>query len=76
MLKEGLNSAEGYISAVPRSDLVGKEAVALTDLRPAGTVAIDGERIDVVTEGDYVRAGTSVRIIRAEGHRHVVRATT
>jgi membrane-bound serine protease (ClpP class) len=76
LLKEGLHSGEGYVSAVVRSELVGKEAIALTDLRPAGTVTIDGERIDVVTEGDYVRAGTAVRIIRAEGHRHVVRATS
>ncbi|MEP7324752.1 MAG: NfeD family protein [Gemmatimonadota bacterium] len=76
LLKEGLHSGEGYVSAVARNDLVGKDAVALTDLRPSGTVSIDGERIDVVTEGDYVRAGTVVRIVRAEGHRHVVRANT
>jgi membrane-bound serine protease (ClpP class) len=76
LLKEGLHSGEGYVSAVARNDLVGKDAVALTDLRPSGTVEIGGERIDVVTEGDYVRAGTTVRIVRAEGHRHVVRANS
>lgn len=75
LLTESLDSSAGFISATPRSDLVGKEAVALTDLRPAGTVDIDGERIDVVTEGDYVKAGSAVRFIRAEGHRHVVRAS-
>lgn len=76
LLTESLSSSEGFISATPRRDLLGREAVALTDLRPAGTVTIDGERIDVVTEGDYVKAGTGVRFIRAEGHRHVVRVTT
>ena len=76
LLKEGLHSGEGYVSAIVRSDLIGQDAIALTDLRPAGTVAIGAERIDVVTEGDYVRAGTAVRIIRAEGHRHVVRANS
>jgi len=76
LLKEGLHSGEGYVSAVARNDLLGKDAVALTDLRPSGTVEIGGERIDVVTEGDYVRAGTTVRIVRAEGHRHVVRANS
>jgi membrane-bound serine protease (ClpP class) len=74
ILADGLDSSAGYISARVRSDLVGKEAEAVTDLRPAGTVVIDGERIDVVTEGDYIKSGSTVRIIRAEGHRHVVRA--
>jgi membrane-bound serine protease (ClpP class) len=46
----------------------------VTDLRPSGTVVVNEERIDVVTEGDYIKAGATVRIIRAEGHRHVVRA--
>ena len=75
LLQEGLSAPAGYISATPRTDLVGKEGVAVTDLRPAGTVAIDGERIDVVTEGDYVKAGSPVRIIRAEGYRHIVRVS-
>ncbi|MGE0354771.1 MAG: nodulation protein NfeD, partial [Gemmatimonadales bacterium] len=73
LLKEGLSSAEGYVSASPRPELVGREAVTVTALRPAGTVDIDGERIDAVTEGDYVAAGQTVRILRAEGYRHVVR---
>jgi membrane-bound serine protease (ClpP class) len=74
ILADGLDSSAGYISARVRSDLVGRNGQAVTDLRPAGTVVVDDERIDVVTEGDYVRAGSTVRIIRAEGHRHVVRA--
>ena len=74
ILADGLDSSAGYISAKVRSDLVGKEAQAVTDLRPAGTVVIEGERLDVVTEGDYIKSGSTVRIIRAEGHRHVVRA--
>jgi membrane-bound serine protease (ClpP class) len=74
ILADGLNSSEGFISAPIRDDLVGREAVAVTDLRPSGTVAVDDERVDVVTEGDYIKTGSAVRFIRAEGHRHVVRA--
>ena len=29
--------SDGYISALPRADLVGQDGVAVTDLRPAGT---------------------------------------
>jgi membrane-bound serine protease (ClpP class) len=74
ILADGLDSSAGFISAKVRSDLVGQEARAVTDLRPSGTVVVNDERIDVVTEGDYIKMGSTVRIIRAEGHRHVVRA--
>jgi membrane-bound serine protease (ClpP class) len=71
-LRQGLPQAEGYISAPARADLVGKEGVALTDLRPAGTARIGAERVDVVTEGEYVSQGSPVRVVRSEGYRHVV----
>ena len=55
-----------------RVDLVGQEGVALTDLRPAGTARIGAERVDVVTEGEYVSQGAPIRVVRSEGYRHVV----
>ena len=63
----------GYLSAPDRPDLVGRTGKALTDLRPSGTVSIDGERIDVVTEGPWVENGDTVVVLRAESYRHVVR---
>ena len=71
-LRHGLPQADGYISALPRGDLVGQEGVALTDLRPAGTARIGPERVDVVTEGEYVSQGAPIRVVRSEGYRHVV----
>jgi membrane-bound serine protease (ClpP class) len=72
-LRGGMAQSEGYISAPPRADLVGQEGIAVTDLRPAGTAAIAGERLDVVTEGEFVAQGSPVRVLRSEGYRHVVR---
>ena len=72
-LRNGMTQAEGYISAAPRADLMGKDGTALTDLRPAGTATIAGERVDVVTEGEYLSQGSAVRVIRSEGYRLVVR---
>ncbi len=71
-LRGRMAQSDGYVSA-PRSELVGQDGIALTDLRPAGTARIGTERIDVVTEGEYVRQGSAVRVIRSEGYRHVVR---
>lgn len=69
----GAQQADGYIAALPRGDLVGQDGVAMTDLRPAGTAQIGQERVDVVTEGEYVPQGRAVRVVRSEGYRHVVR---
>ncbi len=67
------HAAEGYISALPRPELVGQAGVAVTDLRPAGVATVSGEKVDVVTEGEYIKAGARIEVMRAEGYRHVVR---
>lgn len=72
-LRSATNASEGFISAPVRSDLIGKVGTALTDLRPSGTAVIEGERVDVVTEGDFAKAGATLRVVRSEGYRHVVR---
>ncbi len=69
----GVARGEGYISAPQRDDLIGQLGVAVTDLRPSGTAEIAGERMDVVTEGEFIVAGATVTVISAEGYRHVVR---
>lgn len=72
-LKTTSDTGEGFISALPRPELVGMAGRASTDLRPSGTAIVNGERIDVVTEGDFIKAGTAVRVVRSDGYRHVVR---
>ena len=42
--------------------LVGSEGVALTDLRPVGTVRVEGERHEATAEASYIRAGEGVRV--------------
>jgi membrane-bound serine protease (ClpP class) len=63
----------GYESAPHRTDLVGREGTAITDLRPSGTALIGDERVDVVSESEWIPSGTPVRVVSAEGYRHVVR---
>jgi membrane-bound serine protease (ClpP class) len=63
----------GYESAPMRSDLVGRAGTAITDLRPSGTALIGDERVDVVSEAEWIQSGTPIRVVSAEGYRHVVR---
>jgi membrane-bound serine protease (ClpP class) len=53
--------------------LLNQTGVASTDLRPAGIATIAGERVNVVTEGDFVPNGTPVTVMRVDGNRVVVR---
>ena len=74
-LKAATAKAEGYIAAPARSDLVGLDGVAATDLHPSGVVIVGNERMDVVSEGGFVNKGSKVRFVQSDGYRHVVRAT-
>lgn len=75
----GAGAAAGARSGLGLDDsglvgLVGRRAKALTVLRPTGTVEIDGEHVDVVTEGEFVEAGATVRVLYVQGRRVVVAA--
>ena len=53
---------------------LGRTGRTLSELRPSGAVEFDGERLDVVTGGEWVARGRLVRIVREEGNRITVEA--
>ncbi len=61
--------------AADLSRFAGRTGAAHTPLRPAGIAEIDGARLNVVTEGDYIEAGAPVKVERVEGNRVVVART-
>ncbi len=73
--KLAFTNAQGrdYVASSDHSRLLGATGVASSFLRPAGVAAIDGRRIDVLTEGDFITAGTPIRVTRVEGARIFVR---
>jgi membrane-bound serine protease (ClpP class) len=48
--------------------------IAQTNLRPSGTAMINGQRVDVVTEGPMIEQGAAIKVVAVEGMRVVVRA--
>ena len=76
VLRDSTSTEEGYVSNKTRNDLVGKIGITMTALRPAGTVVIGDERIDVVSEGRFIGKDVNVKIVKAEGSRIVVRELT
>ena len=59
---------------VDKPDLLNGTGEALTQLRPSGTARINGQRVDVITEGGLIERGTKLKVIAIEGSRVVVRA--
>ncbi|GKV64652.1 MULTISPECIES: NfeD family protein [Sporosarcina] len=73
ILMDTMDTESGYVSNENRTDLLNKVAVTLTPLYPSGVAELDGERIDVVSEGRYIDRDTEVVIVAVEGFRIVVR---
>jgi membrane-bound serine protease (ClpP class) len=76
LLRGSVHKSQGFVSAPNRGDLIGLDGIAVTDLRPSGTARVGQERIDVVTEGEYVAQGSKVQVVQSDGYRHVVRAVS
>ncbi|TQR10614.1 NfeD family protein [Psychrobacillus soli] len=73
ILSDATTTEQGYVSNENRIDLIGKVAITMTALRPSGTIRIDNERIDAVSDGSFVAKDKHVTIIKVEGSRIVVR---
>ena len=73
ILSDATTTEQGYVSNENRVELVGKVAMTMTPLRPAGTIRIDDERIDAVSDGSFVEKDKHVIILKVEGSRIVVR---
>ena len=73
VLDERQQNRNGYTSVVDKSKFLGAVGVCVTDLRPAGTITIDGEPVDVVADGSFVKQGASVKVINVDGSRVMVR---
>jgi membrane-bound serine protease (ClpP class) len=71
-LAASTSAADGYTAADDTSARVGQSGVALTPLHPSGAARIGGERLDVVTAGEFLEAGTPVQVVEAHGNRLVV----
>ncbi|WP_335869317.1 NfeD family protein [Bacillus sp. 2205SS5-2] len=73
ILRDSTNTENGYVSNRTREELIGAIGITQTALRPAGTIMIEDERIDVVSEGGYIPEERKVKVIKTEGSRIIVR---
>jgi membrane-bound serine protease (ClpP class) len=69
-----LTSASEGNSTMPGLQLLaGLSGQAVTPLRPSGVILIEGKRIDALTDGEFIEAGSSISVVRAHGMGVLVR---
>ncbi len=75
LLKNPLAAAtDGFKDDTVRLEaLLGRRGTAMTLLRPAGSVDIDGHRIDAVSESEMIAPGTPIEVLRISGRRVIVK---
>lgn len=71
VMEEAQQKSEGYVSPSEDPALEGELAIVHTALRPAGSIMYQDRRIDAVSDGTFIDAGKTVRVIEVEGHRVV-----
>ena len=64
---------DGYTTTFGWETLIGQIGTAESDLHPSGWVIIEGQRVFVVSEGEFLDKGTAVKILSVDGNRVVVR---
>jgi membrane-bound serine protease (ClpP class) len=72
-LKKNLSASQGVVSQSPDLknylDCTGR---SITTLRPSGTALIDGARLDVVTDGEFIEADAPLRVCKVTGNQVIV----
>lgn len=77
VLRTDMDADAGFVSA-PDTDRqwLGRTGTAVSPLRPSGIADIDGARVDVVSDGVFLDAGSPIVVTRVDGNRIVVRQQT
>jgi len=72
-LKSKLDSKDGVVSQASNLEgYGGKQGRSVTNLRPAGIALIEGKRLDVVTDGEYINTNTPIIVTGVTGNQIIV----
>lgn len=76
VLQDEQTAESGYTSSQKKIDLIHKNGVARTVLRPAGKIEIDGVWYDAVALDGFVEAGEEIYVEKHENYNLFVRKIT
>ena len=73
VLKDSESSIKGFSSSLDYSSLLGKKGVVIAKLRPAGSIEIAEQKIDVISQGEFIDIGVMVEIVEIIGNKIIVK---
>lgn len=73
VLQDEQRSVEGYTASLRNQELVNREGIAKTVLRPSGKVEIDGKWYDAIALDGFVDAGEEIYVEKHENYNLFVR---
>ena len=68
-----LNETETAAAEEKPDHWIGMKGVAVTSLRPAGQIEVEGTRLNAASAGDFVEKGAAVLVTGTEGDHYVIR---
>ncbi|WP_226036915.1 NfeD family protein [Aquibacillus saliphilus] len=72
-LTDRLTSDRGYNTMnKTHSELINKEGVTVTDMRPVGTIRVDSADYSAITNGQWIKQGTEIKVTLVDGTRILV----
>jgi len=73
VLNTAIDAASTELTQKEAAELVGKTGRTLTSLRPSGIAMIDGRRMDVVSDAEFIDKDTEVVVIEVDGVKITVK---
>lgn len=73
VLDEDLKAGNNFLSENDMEYFIGKKGYAITDLKPLGKGEFDGVKLEVISEGQYIKKDTKLVITKIENNKMVVK---
>lgn len=73
ILKDEHNVSKSKNENLITNDLVGKNGIALTDLRPSGFILVDNKKLDAQSSGEFIPKNSKVEIVSIESFKITVK---
>lgn len=67
---------EGFTASSFDQNLIGRQAVVSTELKPSGHILVDGNHYQALSEAGFVTKGSNVEIVGGKGSHFIVRFST
>jgi membrane-bound serine protease (ClpP class) len=64
---------QGYTASSFDQELIGKEGIVSTELKPAGHILVDGQLYQALSESGFISRGIKVQILGGKGSHLIVK---